>query len=92
MKMIMTGELDHKITCTIVIRAFNEAKHIGRLLTGIKQQTVKAVEIILVDSYSSDRTVEIAKQYPIRILRLQKHWPKSPAPWRYLGDIEIENL
>ena len=35
--------------CSIVIRAFNEEQHIARLLTGILEQTVKDVQIILVD-------------------------------------------
>ena len=42
--------------CSIVIRAYNEAAHIGRLLDGIQSQTVKDVEIILVDSGSTDAT------------------------------------
>ena len=47
------------MNCSIVIRAYNEEKHIGRLLEGIKQQTLKDVEIILVDSGSTDRTLAI---------------------------------
>ena len=35
---------------SIVIRTFNEEKHIGRLLYGITQQTVPDPEIIIVDS------------------------------------------
>ena len=45
------GELTHQpIHCSIVIRAYNEEQHIGRLLTGISRQTLQNVEIILVDS------------------------------------------
>jgi glycosyltransferase involved in cell wall biosynthesis len=47
-------------TCSIVIRAFNEEKHIARLLQGIKMQTVQDVEVILVDSGSTDATAAIA--------------------------------
>ncbi len=35
--------------CSIIIRAYNEEDHIGRLLTGILEQTLKDVEIIVVD-------------------------------------------
>jgi glycosyltransferase involved in cell wall biosynthesis len=49
------------MNCSIVIRAYNEEKHIGRLLEGIKQQTLKDVEVILVDSGSTDSTVAIAE-------------------------------
>lgn len=34
---------------SIVIRCYNEEEHIGRLLSGIMQQTLRDVEIILVD-------------------------------------------
>jgi rhamnosyltransferase len=57
--------------CSIVIRAYNEDKHIGRLLEGIKQQTVKDVEIILVDSGSTDNTVSIAESFGAKIVHIQ---------------------
>jgi glycosyltransferase involved in cell wall biosynthesis len=55
--------------CSIIIRAFNEAKHIGRLLDGILSQgTLHEYEVILVDSGSADRTVEIAKSKGAKIV------------------------
>lgn len=57
--------------CSIVIRAYNEARHIGRLLDGIAQQTLGDAEIILVDSGSTDETVAIAQRYPVQIVRIQ---------------------
>jgi glycosyltransferase involved in cell wall biosynthesis len=62
-----------KPTCSIVIRAFNEEKHIGKLLEGIFHQTVKDPEVILVDSGSFDRTVEIAEKYNVKIVHIQPH-------------------
>lgn len=48
--------------CSIIIRAFNEEKHIGKLIKGIKnQKTTYEIEIILVDSGSTDNTIQIAK-------------------------------
>jgi glycosyltransferase involved in cell wall biosynthesis len=58
------------MNCSIVIRAYNEDKHIGRLLEGIRQQTVKDVEIILVDSGSTDRTISVAEAFGARIVRI----------------------
>jgi rhamnosyltransferase len=55
-----------------VIRAYNEAKHIGRLLEGFEQQTVKPDEIVLVDSGSTDDTVAIAKAAGCRIVHIDK--------------------
>ncbi len=58
------------MTCSIVIRAYNEEKYIGRLLEGIRQQSVKDVEIILVDSGSTDGTVSVAESFGARIVRI----------------------
>jgi rhamnosyltransferase len=54
--------------CSVVIRAYNEDKHIGRLLEGIRQQTIKDVEVILVDSGSTDTTVAVAESFGARIV------------------------
>ena len=58
------------MNCSIVIRAYNEEKHIGRLLEGIHHQTLKDVEVILVDSGSTDSTVEIAESFGARLVRI----------------------
>jgi rhamnosyltransferase len=58
------------MNCSIVIRAYNEEKHIGRLLEGIRQQTVKDVEIVLVDSGSTDGTVPVGESFGARIVRI----------------------
>jgi len=56
------------LSCSIVIRCFNEERNIGRLLHGIDQQTVKDLEIILVDSGSTDGTLTIASRFPVKIV------------------------
>lgn len=58
------------MSITIVIRAYNEGKHIGRLLYGITQQTVKDMETILVDSGSTDGTLAIAARYPVKVVHI----------------------
>jgi len=57
--------------CTIVIRCLNEEQHIGRLLSGIMQQSIQDFEIIIVDSGSTDATLSIASRYPIKILTIR---------------------
>ncbi|MEN8172259.1 MAG: glycosyltransferase family 2 protein [Chloroflexota bacterium] len=64
----MTGKTP---CCSVVIRAYNEAESIGRLLSGIKKQTLKNVEIILVDSGSTDDTVAIASNYSVEIVHIR---------------------
>jgi glycosyltransferase involved in cell wall biosynthesis len=57
--------------CSVVIRAYNEESHIGRLLLGILHQSVRRVEVILVDSGSTDATLAIASRYPVRVLHIE---------------------
>lgn len=57
--------------CSIVIRAYNEGRHLGRLLEGIRRQTVKDVQIVLVDSGSTDDTVAIAQAGGAEVVHIQ---------------------
>jgi glycosyltransferase involved in cell wall biosynthesis len=50
---------------SIIIRCYNEAEYIGKLLYGIFEQTMDDFEVILVDSGSTDGTLDIAQRYPI---------------------------
>jgi len=57
--------------CSVIIRSYNEQKHIRRLLEGIKRQTVFLdIEVILVDSGSDDDTVIIAREYGVKIINI----------------------
>jgi glycosyltransferase involved in cell wall biosynthesis len=57
-------------SCSVVIRAYNEAGHIGRLLRGIQQQNLPEVEVILVDSGSTDGTVQIAQGFGVKLVQI----------------------
>jgi glycosyltransferase involved in cell wall biosynthesis len=48
------------ITASVYIICCNEERHIGRVLENVK----KFAEVILVDSGSTDQTLEIAKRFP----------------------------
>jgi glycosyltransferase involved in cell wall biosynthesis len=50
---------------SVIVRCYNERDHIGKLLHGLFEQTYDDFEIILVDSGSTDGTLEIAQQHPI---------------------------
>ncbi len=56
--------------CSVIIRTYNEERHITRLLTGISQQTLKDVEVVLVDSGSTDGTVAAAQRFPINVMHI----------------------
>ena len=56
---------------SIVIRTYNEEKHIGNLLRAIGTQDYKNYEIIIVDSESTDKTLEIAQEFPVNIIKIE---------------------
>lgn len=66
----MPSRQTHRPTVGIVIRSFNEEQHIGRLLTGIAHQTRPPEEIVLVDSGSTDATVEIASRFGAKVCQI----------------------
>jgi rhamnosyltransferase len=57
-------------TLSLVVRCFNEEAHIGRLLTGVFQQTRVPDEVIIVDSGSTDATLSIASAFDVKIMEL----------------------
>jgi glycosyltransferase involved in cell wall biosynthesis len=58
------------MSTSIVVRAFNEGRHLPRLLEGLRQQTLQEVEVILVDSGSMDDTVAVATTYGARVVHI----------------------
>ena len=50
-------------TISVVIPAYNEEERIERTLKSLTTQTNKALEIIVADNNSTDKTTEIAKKY-----------------------------
>jgi rhamnosyltransferase len=56
---------------SIIIRAKNEEALIGEVLTAAYEQTVHDIEVILVDSGSTDRTLEIARKFPVKLIEIQ---------------------
>jgi rhamnosyltransferase len=68
---VIASSMPSSPTVSVVIRCYNEAQHMGRLLSGIMQQTLRNVEIIVVDSGSTDGTLAIAAQYPVKILSIK---------------------
>lgn len=57
---------------SIIIRTYNEQKHLGQLLSKISEQehTLTDIEVIIVDSGSTDRTLEVAEKYNCRITHI----------------------
>ncbi|MEK7082227.1 MAG: glycosyltransferase family A protein [Patescibacteria group bacterium] len=51
----------------VIIRAKNEERWIGAVLDALFRQTYKDFEVIIVDSGSSDRTLDVARNFPVTI-------------------------
>ena len=76
---------------SVVVISRNEERNVA----GCIESTLNAIEgynyeIILVDSASTDNTIEIAKNYPITILQLKPHWFLSAAAGRYIGSLHAK--
>ena len=50
-------------TLSVVIPTLNEEENLPKVLTKLRQQAENIEEIIIVDGYSKDSTVEIAKKH-----------------------------
>jgi glycosyltransferase involved in cell wall biosynthesis len=61
------------LTLSIIIPAYNEARHLRACLDAIAKQTEMPDEVIVVDNNSSDETEALAKSYPfVRVLTEKK--------------------
>ena len=54
-------------TVSVIVTTKNEETVIGRLLLSIERQTYKNIEILVVDNFSTDATLEIANKYNTQI-------------------------
>jgi glycosyltransferase involved in cell wall biosynthesis len=72
---------------TAVIIGRNEEQFIGGAIQSLLKlrSEVPDAEIIFVDSASRDRSVEVAKNFPITILQLPADWPLGVGAGRYTG-------
>ena len=55
---------------SVVVRAKNESAHLPALFDGIARQTERSAEVVLVDSGSTDATVEIARARGARLVAI----------------------
>ena len=59
---------------SVVIRTYNEERYLNELLQAIAKQKNEVVdcEVVLIDSGSTDATLEIAKSHNCRITHIKK--------------------
>lgn len=57
---------------SVVIPIFNEEKYLEKCLESLENQEQKADEIIIVDNNCTDKSIDIAKKYKVRIIKENK--------------------
>ncbi|MFW5821523.1 MAG: glycosyltransferase [Bacteroidota bacterium] len=79
---------------SVVIITYNEEKNIGRCLESIKDI---ADDIVVVDSYSTDRTEEIVRSYNARFIQhpfdghiQQKNWAITQAKYPHILSLDAD--
>lgn len=72
--------MKHQLTSTII--TFNEERNIGRCIDALLSVSD---EIIVLDSFSSDRTVEICKERGVKVV--QRKWEGYAASKNYLNSL-----
>lgn len=55
------------VRVSIIIPTYNEERYLPKLLRSIKKQTFKDYEVIVVDSHSRDKTVQIARKHGAKV-------------------------
>jgi rhamnosyltransferase len=57
---------------SIIIPTYNASHYLQKLLTSLCSQTLQDPEIIIIDSSSEDRTIEIAENFKVRVFSIPK--------------------
>ena len=71
----MKSILLKKPLISIVVRTKNEERWIESCIQNIKNQNYKKIEIIIVDNFSTDKTLEKIKKYKLKILKIKNFLP-----------------
>lgn len=62
---------NHKPKVSVIMRSKNSDWVIAQALAGLYSQTFTDFELLVVDSGSTDRTLEIVKQFPCRLIEIE---------------------
>src|SRR5580692_2329168 len=62
------GKVENVIVASVLVLAKNESHNVQRCLDAVfSQETSSSFEVIFIDSGSSDNTVDLARQYPVKL-------------------------
>jgi glycosyltransferase involved in cell wall biosynthesis len=77
--------MDVNTALSVIIITKNLAWNIARLIESVLRETPAGTQIIVVDSASTDRTVEIARMYGVTVVQLSPHQRLTAAAGRFVG-------
>jgi glycosyltransferase involved in cell wall biosynthesis len=72
---------------SVVIICKNEQRFIGRCIESVLKATTRIIdcEVVVVDSASTDSTIQVAQDYPVTIYQLTNEQRHTPAAGRHIG-------
>ena len=72
---------------SVIVTAYNQPQEIKRAVESVLNQTVKCFELIVVDDNSTDKSLNILKEYSDKDKRIKiiKQENKGPACARNIG-------
>ncbi len=68
---IQNNRITTNVDVSILIRTKNGERYVGKALSAIFSQKYKNFEVLIVDSGSTDATLEIVKKYPVKIYEIK---------------------
>ncbi len=75
-----------KIDVSVIIKTFNEEAHIARAIeSAFASLSVLKAEVIIADSHSTDQTINVAKVYPVKLVKLLAENQRSCGIGHQLG-------
>jgi glycosyltransferase involved in cell wall biosynthesis len=84
---LVKDDASAEMVLSVVVICKNEERFIADCIESVLNSTrsIRKKEVIVVDSCSEDRTIQIAGRYPITILQLRPGWTHTPSAGRYIG-------
>lgn len=77
-----------KVDVSVIVPAYNAAATIAACVESLSKQTVRPLEVIVVDDASTDRTAAIAARCGVRVIRLEKN--SGPGVARNAGALQAK--
>src|SRR5713101_3531891 len=71
--------MNEKPVVSVVIVNWNGAEHLRICLPSLLSQSFTSLEIIVVDNASEDDSADVAREFHVRLMRLEKYLFLAPA-------------